>query len=266
MQQFGVVKLELDTMQSEQGEVGKAEETGLEELRRKGYLFGSTTEAIRKLVLDGVLASGQRLKERELCEHLGVSRTPVREAIKALTQEGLLRSLPNHSAVVATMDLEEVKSLSVVLSEIESLSARLASKTATDEDLEQIAAAHHDMVIFHVRNLLHEYFRANKEFHRLIVASTGNSVLMWNWGLLSMRADRARYVSNLRPRRWPLAIEEHAAILQALIARDGDRAASLMREHVQNGLLGVIASLEQQEASAGAGLAAGAQERTHDAK
>jgi DNA-binding GntR family transcriptional regulator len=257
MQQFRAVKLEM-TMAERDGEPeapgnqpegrGNApERPETDDAPRKGHLFGSTAEAIRKLILDGVLPPGHRLKERELCEQLGVSRTPVREAIKALTQEGLLRSLPNHSAVVATMDLDEVRALVVVLAEIEALSVRLACAAASDADLEKIAAAHHQMVIFQVRNLLHEYFHYNKEFHRLIATASGNSVLLWNWQLLATRSDRARFTSNLRPKRWPLAIQEHAGILEALIARDGERASQLMREHVRNGLLGVIAALEQQE-------------------
>jgi DNA-binding GntR family transcriptional regulator len=244
MQQSGVVKLELRMAQ----QTGEPAEPELVEAPRKGLLFGTTAESIRKLILDGVLEPGQRLKERELCQQLGVSRTPVREAIKALTQEGLLYSLPNHSAVVATMDLQEVKALAVVLAEIEALSARLACEAASAADLEKIASAHHQMVLFHVRDLLHEYFHFNKEFHRLIATASGNSVLLWNWTLLSTRSDRARYASNLRPQRWPLAIQEHAGILEALIARDGERASSLMREHVHNGLSGVIAALERQEA------------------
>ncbi len=225
----------------------KPEAADLEELRRKGRLFGSTADAIRKLILDGDLPPGHRVKERELCEQLNVSRTPVREAIKALTQEGLLRSLPNHSAVVATLDLEEVKSLSVVVATIERLAAETACTMATEADLEEISLAHHQMVVYHVRNMLHEYFQFNKKFHRSIILSTKNSVLLWVWDMLSMRVDRARYTSNLQPKRWPLAIKEHGEILEALIARDAERASQLMHSHVLGGLSGVIAALEQAE-------------------
>src|SRR5215475_11146477 len=156
------------------------------ESRQKGSLFGSTTEGLRQLILDGVLPPGQRLLERELCEQLGVYRTPVREAIKALTQEGWLRALPNRSAVVAALDPEEVRSLATVVAEIERLATELACASAADSDLEAIAQAHHQMIINHVRGNLREYFQANKEFHRHIILSTHNSVLLWTWDLLSM--------------------------------------------------------------------------------
>lgn len=217
-----------------------------DEPRQKGRLFGSTTEAIRQLIINGVLAAGQRVRERELCEQLDVSRTPVREAIKTLTQEGLLRSLPNRSAIVADMDLEEIRSLSVVAATIESLAAELACATLTEDDIEAIAAAHHEMSVWHVQNEFREYFRFNKAFHRTIVRATRNGVLLSIWDLLSTRVDRARYASNLQPKRWPNAIKEHAEILEALIARDATRASSLMDVHVRNGLSGVIAALEAE--------------------
>jgi DNA-binding GntR family transcriptional regulator len=216
-----------------------------EEARQKGSLFGSTTEALRQLILDGVLQAGQRLKERELCEQLGVSRTPVREAIKALTQEGLLEALPNRSPVVAALNPEEVRSLAVVVAEIERMAVELACTTASEADFEIIAGAHYQMIICHVRRNLREYFRANKEFHRQIILSTRNSVLLWIWDLLSARVDRARYASNLQPKRWPLAIKEHGEILEALIARDAQRAAGLMKVHVHKGLSVVTASLSE---------------------
>src|SRR5262249_39211905 len=159
------------------------------------------------------------------------------------TQEGWLRALPNRSAVVAALDPEEVRSLATVVAEIERLATELACASAADSDLEAIAQAHHQMIINHVRGNLREYFQANKEFHRRIILSTHNSVLLWTWDLLSMRVDRARYASNLEPRRWPLAIKEHGEILEALIGRDAARASALMRTHVLNGLSVVVESL-----------------------
>ena len=216
--------------------------------RQKGSLFGATIEGLRQLILDGALQPGQRLLERELCEQLGVSRTPVREAIKALTQEGWLRALPNRSAVVVALNLDEVRSLATVVAEIERLASELACGSATEADLETIAQAHHRMIISHVRGNMREYFQANKEFHRGIILSTRNSVLLWVWDMLSMRVDRARYASNLEPKRWPLAIKEHGEILEALIGRDAARASALMRSHVLNGLSVVIASLSHDPA------------------
>lgn len=224
----------------------------VDERRSKGHLFGATTEAVRQLIVGGVLAPGQRVRERELCEQLNVSRTPVRAAIRTLTQEGLLQGLPNRSAVVAAMDLPDIRSLMVVITSIEGLAAELACAAATTDDIEQIAAAHHEMTLRHVRDDLPGYFRENKAFHRRIVESTRNPVLLWVWDQLSVRVDRARYASNLQPQRWPSAIKEHAGVLEAIIARDAAHAGDLMRTHVRNGLSIVIKDLEQRSLRDGA--------------
>jgi len=222
-----------------------------DEMRQKGQLFGSTAAMLRNMIITGVLAPGQRLRERELCEQLGVSRTPVREAIKTLVQEGLVRALPNRSAVVTAVDLEEVKSLIVVLATIESLAGELACKSVTDAQIADIAACHHQLLVHHMRNELPEYFRANKAIHRKIVEAAANPVLLWLWDLLALRVDRARYVSNLWPRRWPEAVKEHQQMLEALIVRDGPRLAALMRQHVENGLSVVVEGLQDNPSMIG---------------
>lgn len=213
--------------------------------RRKGQLFAATTEAVRQLVVSGGLAPGRRVRERELCEHLDVSRTPVREAIKALIQEGLLEALPNRSAVVPALRPAEVRSLAVVLSTIEGLAAELACAEATVEDIARLSTAHEEMAGLHDRNDLRGYFACNKRFHRTIVASTRNPVLLWTWDQLSTRVDRARYASNLQPQRWAAAIREHEGIVSALERRDAARASRLMRVHIGNGLEKVVANLER---------------------
>lgn len=215
--------------------------------RRKGALFASTTEAIRQLVVNGVLAPGQRVRERELCEQLDVSRTPVREAIKALIQEGLLEALPNRSAVVSTLDPDEVRALTTVLATLESLAAELAASTATADDVNQAYAAHEEMIRLHERGDLRGYFAANKHFHRTIVSSTRNPVLLWTWDQLATRVDRVRFASNLQPERWTKAIQEHSSILRALSAHDAEEASRLMRQHISNGLENVARRLEEKE-------------------
>ncbi len=212
-------------------------------VRQKGQLTSSATSRIRNMIVTGVLAPGQRIRERELCETLGVSRTPVREAIKTLQQEGLLRGLPNRSAVVTELDPEEVRALVTVVATIEGLAGQLACREASDEQIADIAALHHQMTVHQIRDQMAEYFDVNKRFHRRIVEAANNSVLLWIWDMLALRVDRARFSSNLWPRRWPQAIREHQEIMEALIARDGVRAERLMREHVTNGLSLVVRGL-----------------------
>jgi DNA-binding GntR family transcriptional regulator len=214
--------------------------------KRKGSLHASTVARLRNMIVTGVLAPGARLNERELCEQLAVSRTPVREAIKTLIQDGLLRALPNQSAVVSHLDLEEIEALIDVVSTIEGLAGELAAARVSDESVAEIGLLHYRMMLHHTRDELPGYFEANKAFHRRIVELSGNSVLVWVWDLLALRVDRARYSSNLWPTRWQAAIQEHQQILDALSARDGARAAQALRSHVRNGLSGLVASLKSR--------------------
>lgn len=218
--------------------------------RRKGSLHRNTVAQLRNMIVTGVLAPGSRLNERELCEQLQVSRTPVREAIKTLIQDGLLTSLPNQSAIVSELDLAEVSALIDVVSTIEGLAGELAARNATDEAVAEIGMLHYQMLLHHTRDELPGYFEANKAFHRRIVMLSGNPILIWVWDLLALRVDRARYSSNLWPKRWKTAIQEHQEILDALSARDAQRCAQALRDHVRNGLSGLVAALEARQPGA----------------
>jgi DNA-binding GntR family transcriptional regulator len=218
-----------------------------EDARRKGALHGGVVGHLRSLIITGTLAPGERLNERELCERLGVSRTPVREAIRTLTQEGLLTARPNRSPVVAPLDAAEVSALVEVVAAVEALAGELAATKLSDADLAELGILHYTMMRHHARDELPGYFEANKAFHRRIVEGSGNPVLLWIWELLALRVDRARFASNLWPTRWKKATDEHAGILEKLSARDAAGAAAAMRAHVRNGLSVVVASLSETD-------------------
>ena len=211
---------------------------------RKGDLHHNTVAALRNMIITGALAPGERLNERELCEQLKVSRTPVREAIKTLTQEGLLQALPNRSPVVAPLDAGQTAALIEVVGAIEALAGELAARRISDSEIAELGILHYTMLRHHARDELPGYFEANKAFHRRIVEYADNPVLLWVWDLLALRVDRARYASNLWPSRWQEATSEHAGILDRLASRDAAGVAEGMRQHVRNGLSLVAASLQ----------------------
>ena len=213
---------------------------------RKGDLHVNAVKMLRNMIVSGVLGPGTKLNERELCERLNVSRTPVREAIKALAQEGLLQVFPNRSPVVAGLDPQETASLLDVVAAIEALAGELAAKRITESEIAELGILHYTMMRHHASDELPGYFKANKDFHRAILACANNSVLLWVWDLLALRVDRARYASNFWPARWEQAVVEHGMILEKLTAHDSEGAAAAMRSHVQNGLGVVIQSLNQK--------------------
>lgn len=106
--------------------------------------------------MTGVLAPGATLNGREICELFSVSRTPVREAIKTLIQDGLLRALPNHSAVVTVLDLDRINALIDVVTLIEGFAGEMAARHVSDESIAKIGILHYQMIMYQSRNDLPE--------------------------------------------------------------------------------------------------------------
>lgn len=203
---------------------------------RKGRLYGAAVAELRRLISTGRLPAGQRLRERELCESLGISRTPLREAIRTLGTEGLVTLLPNRGAVVSPLDVREVAELYQVVCSLEVLAAELAMARITDEQIAGIGMLHYRLVRHQLRGELDAYFEANQAIHRALVEISGNAVLLSVWDMLALRVNRARYMTNLKPERWAEATREHEAIFQAIRARDGATVRELPAQHIMSGL------------------------------
>ncbi|MFN9280572.1 MAG: GntR family transcriptional regulator [Betaproteobacteria bacterium] len=217
---------------------------------RKGDLHNNAVQALRTMIVTGELAPGERLNERELCARLNVSRTPIREAIKTLAQDGLLQVWPNRSPVVMPLEAAHTAALVEVVATIEALAGELCASRITDAQVAELGILHYTMLRHHADQDLRAYFAANKAFHRLIIECSGNPVLTWVWDLLALRVDRARYSSNLRPERWRQAIQEHAQVLERMTARDPQGVADALRSHLRAGLSLVVQTLVEAERSA----------------
>jgi DNA-binding GntR family transcriptional regulator len=203
---------------------------------RKGRLHGAAVNALRERIVTGQLLPGAFLREKELCLELGISRTPLREALRTLAREGLVRQVPNRGAVVTGLDLDEVEALYQAVGHIEAGAAKLACRTASDDDIDAISILHHQMMIAYVQRDLASYIALNQDIHRSIVEASGNFVLLEIWDLLAPRVRRARSIANLYPSRWDAAVREHQEMQAALVARDSAQLGALMEPHYLNGL------------------------------
>ncbi|MFA7665189.1 MAG: GntR family transcriptional regulator [Burkholderiaceae bacterium] len=217
---------------------------------RKGELHGSTVHRLRELIITGELAPGERLNELALCERLEVSRTPVRDAIKALIQEGLLQAQPNRSPIVVPLEAGSTAELIEVLAGIEGLAGELAAPRIEAAQIARLRSLHDAMQSHHREDALPDYFAANRAFHRGIVEYSGNAVLLWVWDMLAPRVDRARYASNLNASRWRMALAEHGEILERLATGDAEGLGAALRGHVRNGLSSLVDTLSQPATSA----------------
>ena len=203
-------------------------------------------DRLRDLIIQGRLAPGARLNERVLCQQLGISRTPLREAFKVLATEGLVELLPNRGAIVAGLDPTRLEQTFAVMGALEALAGELACGNATVQQLDDIRALHYEMLAAHARGDLAGYFRHNQAIHLKLAEASGNPVLAHAYRQLNANVRRARYMANLSRERWDAAVREHEAILSALLARDAPRLKRLLAEHLGSKLASVLGALAER--------------------
>ena len=196
-------------------------------------LHRAVADQIRDMIVEGELPPGERINEGALSDQFGISRTPLREALKVLASEGLVELRPNRGTRVAPITPEEVGELFEVVSGIERLAGELASLRMSDRDFERLQALHDRMEQHYEAGERHEYFRLNQQIHNTIVSLAGNTVLNATHASLMVRVRRARYMAIQSPDRWHESVQEHRAIMQALKARDSAKAGDLILHHVR---------------------------------
>lgn len=204
--------------------------------RRKGHLHTEAASRLRAMILSGELPPGSRLREVQLCDQLGVSRTPVREAFRTLAAEGLVDLLPNRSVVVSQLHAPDLEHLFLVFGAIEGLAAELACQRITEAEIAEIGRLLAEMIDYHSRRQRAPYMRINQTIHRRTVEIAANPVLHSVWQSLVPRVERARALANLDTGRWTEALFEHTKMFTALAARDGRLLAELTRQHFLNSL------------------------------
>jgi DNA-binding GntR family transcriptional regulator len=209
---------------------------------RKGFRHADTVRRLREQIVSGELPPGRRLRELQLCESFGVSRTPVREALRTLAAEGLVDLLPNRSVVVSELRLPELNDLFTVFAAIEALAGELACTKVTDGEITEIGGLLSAMIDKHAKKQRAAYLRINQAIHRRTVEIAANPVLTSVWQSLVPRVERARALPNLHGHRWTAALFEHSKMFTALQARDGKLLARLTREHFMNGLKVLVRS------------------------
>jgi DNA-binding GntR family transcriptional regulator len=188
---------------------------------------------LRLLIVRGDLAPGQQLFETDLSDALGVSRTPLREALKQLASEGLVELRLNRSAIVAPLRHDELVELFEAMSGIERCAAELAAKRMVAPDVARLEALQDRIEWHHDRGELRDYFEINQQIHSAIVGFACNSVLKATHEVLLPRAERARFFALSVHGRWDESVREHQEILAALKAGDADRAGRLLGHHVR---------------------------------
>src|SRR5712691_13524837 len=191
---------------------------GADSDREDQSLHDEILTRLRDHIVEGNIPDGGRVPERQLCEMLGISRTPLREALKVLASEGLVELLPNRGARVRQLSEHELGELFDVMGGLEGLAGRLACENITDEEIAGIERLHYEMYGFYLRRDMHGYFQVNQLIHRKIVEASRNATLKSTYANFAGRIRRIRYSANFarKRERWAEAMREHETILEAL--------------------------------------------------
>jgi DNA-binding GntR family transcriptional regulator len=211
---------------------GNLSRRGRRSIERRS-LHRDVADQIRDMIVEGELPPGERVNEGALSEQFGISRTPLREALKVLASEGLVELRPNRGTRVSAITPEEVGELFEAVSGIERMAGELAALRMTERDIERLKALHERMERHYEAGERHEYFRLNQQIHNTVVSLAGNSILEATHASLMVRVRRARYMAIQSPERWHESVQEHRAIMQALEARDSAGAGDLILNHVR---------------------------------
>jgi DNA-binding GntR family transcriptional regulator len=213
-------------------------------------LHEEVVHRLRQRIVEGQIAPGAKLNERELSESLQVSRTPLREAIKMLAAEGLVELLPNRGAVAAQLGRQDVVDAFEVIGGLEGMSGELAAARITDAELSEIRALHYEMLAAFTRRDLPAYYGLNARIHERINAAARNPVLAQTYRTVNARLQALRFRSNFDERKWGVAVQEHEAMVEKLAARDGAGLRALLVRHLENKRDAVLDLMEQTPSGA----------------
>lgn len=203
-------------------------------------LHTEIVDRLRDLIVDGSLKPGEKVNEAGLCVAFGVSRTPLREAVKALAAEGLISLTPNHGATIATITSQEIVELFPIMGALEALAGELAAKAVTDDELAELQRHHEMLAGAHARGSWTAYIKANRAFHDRLIEIAGNASLMTLYRQLLARTHAVRFVVKPSPERWQEAVTDHEQIMAALTARNGRKLGRLLALHVQHKAAGIL--------------------------
>jgi len=200
---------------------------------RHGSTTDAVTNALREAILDGRLPPSSWLREDELSKQLNVSRTPVREALRRLTDEQLTVREAHRGTVVAPMGIDDVLAVYMVRESLEGMAARMATRRRPAGLVEELTGIHHDMERAAETRDIATLVRLNLEFHRAMRAASGNPYLA-RFLVQVENAVRRFGVSTFEDEsRTDALLDEHRAIIQAVVAGDADLAETRAAEHVR---------------------------------
>ena len=202
-------------------------------------------ETLREAIRNGALTPGERLMEIQLAEELGVSRTPVREAIRKLELERFVVMLPRRGTYVANLSLKDINEVFEIRAALDGLAAGLAAERITEEELEQM-----ERLLVEIADCIEQHnnqkiVEADEAFHDILYRASRNERLVGIICNLREQFARFRSVSIKYPGRLQNTLEEHRQLVEAIAQRNPEAAQQKAREHIENAEQTLLLEMEQ---------------------
>jgi len=192
------------------------------------------TKLVREMILTGELPKGEKINETRLSDLLGVSRTPIREALRTLHAMGLVDLFPQRGAFVTAFSAEETTDLFELMSVLEGMAARLATQKMSNADFEKIESLHQELETHYKLKNHKEYSKTNQEFHSFILSIAANKALNEAANGILEKTLLCKQKQIYLPKRFDQSILEHRNLLEAFRTRDAKKAEKMMAKHLVN--------------------------------
>jgi len=192
---------------------------------------------LRADIIKGTYKDGERLVEPKLAEMLGISRTPIREALRQLENEGFVEIVPRKGAVVKELTLKDIDDLYAIRANLEGLAAKQATENITDKDIEKLKIINEKFykISSGKTNIIEEYLKYNIDFHNMFIVLSKNHKLIEILKGLDKNFQRLKSILVSKSDRAEEARREHDEIIKAFATKDSDLAEETVKWHIENG-------------------------------
>ncbi len=201
---------------------------------KKSTLHMQIADRLREMIMTGQLKEGDKINENELCASMGISKTPLREALRVLSVEGLISLVPNRGSFVTKPTIDEIKEMFEVMSVLEGVCARAAAGKMNAAALDTVEALHARLEQEYTTRDQKEYIRVNNQYHKFIQQLAGNRTLNQIVNGLREKILLYRFQSLNLPGRFDDSIKEHRELLEAFRQKAAQRAERIMKKHLKN--------------------------------
>lgn len=218
-------------------------------IERRKTLKEQIVDSIKEAIAVGELKPGEKICETKLAEDLGISRTPLREAIQILESEGFLRVMPRRGAVVSDFSQKDIKDIYEIKAALEGLAARLATKNMSDAAIDKLEEINNQLKSMTLSNekSVGRFFKIHNQFHDIFLKASDNERLYQLNCQLMEPFKRFRLTSLAIEGRFSQAVKTHEEIIRVFRERDAEKAEELVTKNVLEGGIALLKKLESEE-------------------